>query len=171
MDKSNIVADTGSLITLEKIPDGFKFAGKLFDKIFVPPAVIREVSEDYPTPSEYLNYFHIHNLIEIIPLKSDISSQLFNLDPGESEAISLASELKLNLLIEEKKGKRIANQSGIKAYGVAGLIYKAFQREVISTKTSLDMLKFIFQVNRLNKTVFDALEEAIKKYQERKITG
>jgi hypothetical protein len=160
---NKIVADTGSLITLEKIPDGFDFVTKIFDKIIIPPAVMRETSEGFSTLFDYLSHFKISHLIEVKSLPLNIHSELLILDQGEREAISLAAELKLDLLIEEKKGKRIANHLGIKAFGIAGLIYKAFRSDIISKETSVDYLKVMIGANRLNKTVYDALLKAIHK--------
>lgn len=36
-------SDTGPLITLEKLPDGYRFIRRLYDKIVIPPAVLEEL--------------------------------------------------------------------------------------------------------------------------------
>lgn len=38
-----IVSDTGPLISLEKITGGYRFIGRLYDRLIVPPAVIDEL--------------------------------------------------------------------------------------------------------------------------------
>ncbi len=38
------VADTGALISLEKLTGGFLFIRKLYDRIYVPLQVLQEVS-------------------------------------------------------------------------------------------------------------------------------
>ena len=44
MKQNLIVADTGALITLEKMQDGFEFSKLLFDKIIIPQAVFEELT-------------------------------------------------------------------------------------------------------------------------------
>ena len=156
-----IVSDTGPLITLEKIPNGHGLVVKLVDEIIVPPAVVREVSEGFPTHSEYVKHFHLDGYIAVKFPKRSINPMLSALHQGEREAIALAGELGLDLLIEEKRGKRMANRLGIRAYGIAGLIYRAFKQEMISEEESLTVLKAMLGVNRLNRAVFNALVEAI----------
>ncbi len=160
---SKIVADTGSLITLGKIPEGFKFAGRIIDTIIVPPAFMHEVSEEFDTPFDYLRHFQVNKLIAVESLQLNINSELLVLDLGETEAIALADELKLDLLIEEKKGKRIVNHLGVKAYGVAGLIYRVFKQGVVSNNESNELLKAMLAVNRLNKVVYEATMKSLSK--------
>ena len=43
MTGRQIVSDTGLLITLEKLPDGYQFIRKLYDTIIIPPTVLTEL--------------------------------------------------------------------------------------------------------------------------------
>ena len=54
------------------------------------------------------------------------------IDPGESEAIALAYERKLRLIIDDLKGRQAAQQLGIPVTGTVGLIVKARQTGVIA---------------------------------------
>ena len=38
-----VVSDTGPLISLERLTDGFAFIRRLYDQIVIPPAVLEEV--------------------------------------------------------------------------------------------------------------------------------
>jgi len=63
------------------------------------------------------------------------------LDLGESEAIALALELDLPLIIDEKKGRKIALREGIKIIGLLGIVYLNIKKETITkreAKTFLD---------------------------------
>ena len=45
---------------------------------------------------------------------------------SEAEAIMLAEKLKLPLIIDEKKGRKIAERRGIKIIGTLGILLKAY---------------------------------------------
>lgn len=38
-----VVSDTGPLISLEKLEDGYLFMRQLYDRMLVPPAVMKEL--------------------------------------------------------------------------------------------------------------------------------
>ena len=50
---------------------------------------------------------------------------------GEAEAIMLAEKLKLPLLIDERKGRKIAEKRGIKIIGTLGVLLKAYKLGLI----------------------------------------
>jgi len=53
-----IVCDTGPLISLEKITGGYRFIGRLYARLLVPPAVIDElVAGQFETKGAYLRHF------------------------------------------------------------------------------------------------------------------
>ena len=62
------------------------------------------------------------------------------IDKGEVEAISLALELNLMLIIDERKGRKIALNQGLKIVGVLGVLIENYRREFIS----FDELKLYF---------------------------
>lgn len=67
------------------------------------------------------------------------------LDDGESEAIILADELKSDVLImDERKGRKVAQKLGIKITGTVGVLLQAYSETMISSdeiKSYLDRLK------------------------------
>lgn len=67
------------------------------------------------------------------------------LDDGESEAIILADELKSDVLImDERKGRKVAQKLGIKITGTVGVLLQAYSETMISSdeiKAYLDRLK------------------------------
>lgn len=73
-------------------------------------------------------------ILKQMPEDSAAVSELARrLDLGESEAIVLIKELKAELLlIDERRGWRIANSLGIKTLGVLGILLLAKQKGLIS---------------------------------------
>ena len=55
-----------------------------------------------------------------------------DLDLGESEAIVLATQLGLRLLIDERQGDRVARKLGIVVTGVVGVVLAACRMQIIT---------------------------------------
>ncbi|MEK7399657.1 MAG: DUF3368 domain-containing protein [Candidatus Poribacteria bacterium] len=129
---ANAVSNASPLIALDQI-NQLNLLRRLFSRILVPPAVVREVS---PTVS-------LPNWITQRALMQTIGSQILNatLDPGESEAISLALEIGSIVILDERHGRRIAQSLGIGVIGTLGILLKSKQRGFIaSVKPYIDQL-------------------------------
>lgn len=75
----------------------------------------------------------------------DISERLKDLnvvlDPGESAAIELALIRQLPLIIDEKKGRTIAKQLGLKITGFSGILLLAVRKRVVSSTEAIILLE------------------------------
>ncbi len=61
-----IVSDTGPIITLEKLDDGFEFTRKLYDSLLLPDEVQRELLEGtHLAQSNYLRTHGINDLVQV----------------------------------------------------------------------------------------------------------
>ena len=163
-----IVCDTGPLISLEKITGGYRFIGRLYDRLIVPPAVMDElVAGEFETKEAYLRHFEAEDLVFVNHLEEPSSSgaiedQTEHLDKGEREAIRLALELGLSLLIEEETGRVAARELGLHISGVAGQLLKAVQEEAISVDSASAKLTELRRAGRINRQIFEAVSTAIK---------
>jgi predicted nucleic acid-binding protein len=74
--------------------------------------------------------------------KAEAASLTLELDIGEAEAITLALELKADLLlIDERKGKLVADRLSVRNIGVLGVMIEAKHKRLIKTvKPLLDDL-------------------------------
>ena len=130
-----VVADTTPIITLMKL-QRLDLLEKLFGTVLVPNAVYEELvsNSNYPTEAQmvvkcpFLKRFEVSNHQSIKILR-----EVVGLDAGESEAIALAEENHADLLIiDERKGRRVAKQMELKIIGTIGILLQAFDCEIFS---------------------------------------
>ncbi|MEO1087453.1 MAG: hypothetical protein AAFY88_24710, partial [Acidobacteriota bacterium] len=110
----SVVSDTGPLITLEKLPGGFELLRRLQEKILIPEQVMQELTDGFESADAYLKQYGVSDLIEVIPIDLPSELDLSELDPGEAAAIALAESRHLPLLIEERAGRSVAGDRGLK---------------------------------------------------------
>ncbi|MFN8486910.1 MAG: hypothetical protein U0350_04905 [Caldilineaceae bacterium] len=161
--KAQIVSDTGPLISLEKLSNDYSFIRQLYDVILVPSAVLLEVAQgQFSNPHDYLQHYGIADLIEVrnVPISHPLL-QTNLLHPGEREAIQLALQLGLPLLIEETAGRTLAQNLGIHISGIAGQIIKAYRLGLIVRNDALTMLAELLHAGRINRKIYTALVAAV----------
>lgn len=135
-----VVADTTPIITLMKL-QRLDLLEKLFGTVIVPNAVFEELISN----SNYLNETQLVvecpflQSLEISDRQSiKILREVVGLDAGESEAIALAEEKNADLLIiDERKGRRVAKQMELKIIGTIGILLHAFDCKILSQKEIL----------------------------------
>jgi len=121
-----IVSDSTTLISLINI-ERFELLFKFSDSIIITPAVYSEVSIQKASKRILDEYISLSKItVSKVDDYKKVKELLIRLDLGESESIVLAKEQKLPLIIDEKKGKKIALSFGIDTIGLIGilLIYK-----------------------------------------------
>jgi predicted nucleic acid-binding protein len=117
-----VVSDSTTLIILENT-SRFDLLSNLFNEIYIPQAVWDEihVKEEFSLPP----------FIRLSPIEKpqELETLLYLLNQGESEAIVLAKAKNLPLIIDEKKGRKIAANMGIKIVGLLGILYLNIKRD------------------------------------------
>ncbi|MBF0474910.1 MAG: hypothetical protein HQK59_03595 [Deltaproteobacteria bacterium] len=157
-----VVSNTGPLITLEKMQDGFGFIQKLYDKIIIPPKVLEEVSFRLGDCRLYLQKYNIGNLIEVKSKFSIVRADgIENLHYGEVEAISLAVKLNCGLLIEDNDGRGVAESLGITVSGIAGRVMEALERNIIEKREARSKIDELFHKKRLDSNTHQVLIQKI----------
>jgi len=119
-----IVSDSTTLIVLNNL--GKLDLLKVFNQVYIPQKVYEEV-----------NFKKNFILPDFIKVKKIETNELYFyltklLDEGESEAITLAKELNIPLIIDEKKGRKIAKNLNIKIVGLLGILYLNYKKGFIT---------------------------------------
>lgn len=158
-----IVCDTGPLISLEKLTGGYAFIRKLYDRLLIPPTVLRElVQGQFENADAYLDHFNVADLFHVEHPTADAPPETASLDEGERQAIALALERRLPLLIEEEAGRTVARHLGLRISGIAGQLLKAVRVNVLPTAEASAKLDQLHRAGRINQRVFSAVHSAIQ---------
>ena len=160
---SRVVSDTGPLISLEKITDGYAFLRKLYGQVLVPPAVLDElVRGQHESAEAYLKQFGIAELLRV-ETPTALRAETEHLDRGEREALELAAGLGLPLLIEEEAGRQAARRLGLSFSGIAGQLLKAARTGLVGVEEAIRKLQELRSAGRINLAVYEAVRDAIEK--------
>jgi len=157
-----IVADSSPLISLA-ILNKLYILDKTFDEIYVPTAVYDEITRKNKPHSQELEKFAINRVKQI---QNRLAVQLLQkeLDSGESEAIVLAIENNItDILIDEYKGRKIAQSQGLLTIGTIGVLLQAKKKGLIK-KVKPELDKLVANHRRISQELYDrALELAGEK--------
>ena len=118
-----VIADTSVLIVLSKI-NRLHILRDIFNSITITPEIHLEFGEELP---DWI-------IIKEINDEKRKRILMLELDKGEASAIALGLENDDSLLlIDERKGRKIASDLGLKIMGTLGVIIKAKELKIIKS--------------------------------------
>jgi len=124
-----LVADCSALIALASC-DGLFLLDKLFGTVIVPEAVYHEAVVG-DKPEAYLLKEYLHNKVRKIDPSVSVLLDGFS-DRGETEAMLLFKQYSADkLLIDDKRGRRMAKINHINMIGSFGVLLAAKQINLI----------------------------------------
>jgi predicted nucleic acid-binding protein len=127
-----IISDTSCLILLSKI-DELNLLNRISDKVFVTTTIQNEYGKELPSwiNIKEPNDSHYQKILEM------------DLDKGEASAIALSLEMDNSIIIiDDLKGRNVAERLNLRYSGTFGLILKAKQIGIIqSVKPILTKVK------------------------------
>ncbi len=131
-----VVSNTSPILNLAIIGQ-LELIRQQFGQVQMPLAFLAElkVLEDRPG-SKKIQAAVDTGWIEVQEVSSQLSVQLLQqvLDRGESEAITLAIDLKADrILLDERDGRKIAKSLGLKVTGVLEILLRADQEGELSS--------------------------------------
>lgn len=120
-----VVADAGPLIGLATV-GGLRWMRKLFRNILIPGAVASELCLDSGMPgARALAAARDGGWLKLVPVDKVPDRLLDVLDRGEAEAIVLAKQRAVPLLIDEHRGRVAAKHEGVSIFGSGAVLLRA----------------------------------------------
>ncbi|MGP0066280.1 MAG: DUF3368 domain-containing protein [Isosphaeraceae bacterium] len=126
-----VVSDTSPIRALAHL-SLLALLPELFAEVLVPPVVDDELKRP-PTGLPSVDVAGLRFVTIQAPRdRTRVQELLRDLDPGESEALALAVEVGVSVvLIDESAGRRMARQLGLLPIGVLGILIRAKQRGLV----------------------------------------
>jgi len=162
MIKRAIIADSGPLISLAII-NHLELLQKLYQQVFVPPAVWHEVTvkgKGMPGAAAVANL----SWLEIRKPEPQVLQPLSILvDPGEAEVIALAQSIENSIvLLDDSQARRVAERFDIPRIGTLGLLRRAKKQGLVrEIRPLIEQLKAnnIYMADRLIEAVLQDVGE------------
>ncbi len=120
-----VVSDTSPILNLAAV-NKLHLLRDLYADVVIPPAVEQELARNgIQLEPSWVRVVVAEDQNEVATLREQ-------LDPGEAEAIVVAGELNAGLLlVDEKRGRRIAIDRGLEVTGLLGVLAEAKARGLI----------------------------------------
>lgn len=134
-----IVSDTTPINYLILI-DQIHLLRDLYGQVVLPQAVFDEM-QSASAPDKVRAW--ISNRPEWLELRTvSMPDSTLNLGAGEKEAITLAREMRADLLLmDDKKGRRAAQERGLTVIGTLAVLATAARRELVNLPAAIEHLK------------------------------
>lgn len=134
-----VVSDTSPINYLIWIGE-IDLLQRLYERVILPKAVQEELTRPVAPALARAWATQPPEWVEVQEAETLLS--FAGLGPGETEAISLARSLKTDfLLIDERKGRRIATEQGIAVSGTLLVLELAAEQNLIDLSTAIERLK------------------------------
>ena len=136
-----VVADTSPLNYLIQIECDYLLP-KLFGQVMVPRAVVMELSDEGAPGTVKAWSRQLPQWLILRDVHEPADPALEALDPGEREAIQLALSERADLvLIDEKRGARVASSKGLAVTGTLGILIQAARAGLVKIDAALERLR------------------------------
>ncbi|UCH95159.1 MAG: DUF3368 domain-containing protein [Candidatus Aminicenantes bacterium] len=158
-----IISDAGPLIALAKTKK-LNILKRLFEKVKIPPSVFHElrITSSRPGAIEFIEAIEKNKWIEVIE-SAHVPHILLNvIDQGEAEAIALAKKEGLVLLIDERRGRKIAKKEKVKITGTGAVLVAAKKKGILKKVSPAlnELLECGYRISkRLQKKILALAEE------------
>jgi len=158
-----IISDTTTPMILAKT-NHLNLLSNFVEIVYIPPAVKEELSQKNDGVKEAIERAEFIKIREVSNQKILEDVKLAKLDIGEIEAIALALETGLDLIIDERLGRRYAQSKNITIMGLLGILKINLVNGFISYVELLYILEEFkevgFRINpRLEKSFLDSIVE------------
>ncbi len=146
-----VVSDTTPIISLLKI-SRLDLLKKLYGSVLIPRAVFSELTSNnaYQSEADIISQSDFIQCCDVCNTQAlTILQAVTTLDLGESEAIILAQERQADvLLMDEAKGRKVAQQLNIPLSGALGVLIDSFDSGLLVKSEVSECLNILQQAGR-----------------------
>lgn len=114
---SGVVLNTSSLSTFV-MTQSLDLLRRCYSRVYVPRAVTDEFSTDFDTPTG-LTTWTLRNT-------QQVEAQSIGLGAGENQAMILARDMQLPLIMDDGEAQKVAERLGVEVYGSLEFVRAAF---------------------------------------------
>lgn len=133
-----VVSDTSALICLARIKQ-LEILNKLYKQVVVPQEVYYEIAQKESSETEYL-LSYLSDKIWKDTIVNEIINPSFNSDKGEYDCINLCLTIEnheeieddYKLLIDDKMGRKIAQENDISVIGSIGVLRASIRKGILN---------------------------------------
>lgn len=141
-----VISDNSVLSCLAEIGE-LDLLRRLYGKVTITETIRREAVHPSAPEALRLLFLKMPDWVSVVPDESPYLEETGALDAGEASAITLAWQYRDSslLILDEKRGRKVASTLGLKITGTAGLLTDA---------TGAGLVDFEDVFSRLSKTAF-----------------
>jgi len=127
-----VVSNTSPILNLACIGE-LRLLEALYGRVLIPPQVRSEIERLKETEPRFRDV-SLPSFVQVVEEinRVRIEALTLDLDPGEAAAISLALDLRSELiLLDERRGRATARRLGLSPFGLLGVLIEARQKGVL----------------------------------------
>lgn len=127
-----VVSDSSPFVYLAAL-GRFELLRVIYGQVLIPEVVWGEVAVRGGSrpEAELVRQARLDGWVLVVPVVGPVSPLAAKLDAGEQEAILLAQERGALLIIDEARGRAVAEELGVQCVGTLGVLVEAKLRGVI----------------------------------------
>ena len=142
-----VISDSTTLISLLNI-ERFELLFNFSTIIIISQAVYNEVCYQPHAKTTLDGYIADERVsVKVVKNNERLQQLLIRLDLGESESILLAKKENLPLIIDEKKGRGIAVELGVKTIGLIGILLIFKKKSLLSDNEIIEIVDALRNVD------------------------
>jgi predicted nucleic acid-binding protein len=145
-----VVCDAGPLIHLDEVGSIDLLSD--FVQVLVPPTVLDEVNRHRPAALRRVGV-NFQNTSPTQPMSAELATvgRLFALHPGELEALQLATEQGVDLLLTDDTSARLAARHfSVPVHGTIGILIRSIRRGQRTQSQIVDTLHLLSSASTLH---------------------
>ena len=151
-----LIGDSSALIALA-ICDALDLLTALYDKVYIPQAVYLEITQEDRPESDKLRRY-LREKVKNVDMTNYVYLDAYA-DIGETEAMLLYKQLSADvLLVDDKKGRKVAKMNEIEVIGSLGILLKAKKRGLLN-EVSIALNRLQNSIIYLNQTLINEVLE------------